>query len=116
FGETLQAVKAHGRAEPLVNPGEADLAAHVNFAALAASARQAGLKAFGPLSQGAFLEMLGIAHRKEQLLKDASKTQAREIESAVERLTSPAHMGELFKVLALTGRASPPPEGFPVAE
>jgi NADH dehydrogenase [ubiquinone] 1 alpha subcomplex assembly factor 7 len=115
FGDTLQAVKAHAPADPLTTPGEADLTAHVNFAALIDHARQAGLNAFGPLPQGEFLTRLGIGHRKAQLLKDATPAQAREIESAIERLTAPGQMGELFKALALTGRASPPPEGFPVA-
>ena len=115
FGETLQAVKAHAPADPLAAPGEADLTAHVDFAALTQHARQNGLKAHGPISQGAFLNHLGIAHRKAQLLKGANKAQAREIESALERLTARNQMGGLFKVLALTGRSSPPPEGFPVA-
>jgi len=115
FGETLQAVKGQARADPLVAPGEADLTAHVNFRALIAHARRAGLKAYGPIPQRAFLELLGIAHRQAQLLKNATAAQARDIESAIERLTSSSQMGELFKVLALTGRTSPPPEGFPVA-
>ncbi len=38
FGDTLQAVKAHQYAPVLETPGEADLTAHVDFAALAAAA------------------------------------------------------------------------------
>ncbi len=44
-GETLQAVKAHRPVDPLAEPGDADLTAHVDFAAFAAAARGAGLAA-----------------------------------------------------------------------
>ncbi len=40
-GDTLQAVKAHRYEDVLASPGEADLTAHVDFAALAASAARA---------------------------------------------------------------------------
>ncbi len=46
-GETLQAVKAHRPVDPLAEPGEADLTAHVDFAAFATAVREAGLAA-GP--------------------------------------------------------------------
>ena len=35
FGETLQALRAHRYVDPLVAPGECDLTAHVDFAAMA---------------------------------------------------------------------------------
>src|SRR6185295_8936248 len=35
FGDTFQAVKAHKPTDPLAEPGEADLTAHVDFEALA---------------------------------------------------------------------------------
>ncbi len=38
IGDTLQAVKDHQPADPLAEPGQADLTAHVDFAALAAAA------------------------------------------------------------------------------
>ena len=40
FGDSLQALAAHGRADPLAAPGSVDLTAHVAFAALAAAARR----------------------------------------------------------------------------
>ena len=39
FGDSLQALAAHGRADPLAPPGSVDITAHVRFAALAAAAR-----------------------------------------------------------------------------
>ena len=39
FGDTLQAVRKHRYEDALENPGEADLTAHVDFAALADAAR-----------------------------------------------------------------------------
>ena len=44
FGDTLQAVRRHAFADPLAEPGEADLTAHVDFAALAEAARAAGAR------------------------------------------------------------------------
>ena len=53
FGDSLQALRGHGAADPLAEPGTADLTAHVDFAALAAAARAAGAAVHGPLPQGA---------------------------------------------------------------
>jgi NADH dehydrogenase [ubiquinone] 1 alpha subcomplex assembly factor 7 len=63
LGETLQAVKKHEYADPLQNPGQQDLTAHVNFAAVAKTAREAGARAWGPITQGELLERLGISAR-----------------------------------------------------
>ncbi len=102
FGDTLQAVKNHAYANPLADPGEADLTAHVDFAALARSAREAGATAHGPMDQGDFLLGAGLLERAGRLgaRKDAATRQA--ISDAARRLAAPAAMGALFKVLALT--------------
>ena len=42
-GETLQAVKRHAFADPLEEPGTADISAHVDFGALSEAASKAGL-------------------------------------------------------------------------
>ena len=55
FGDTLQALRAHRMVDPLLAPGEADLTAHVDFAAMARSARAAGAAVYGPIDQGDFL-------------------------------------------------------------
>jgi NADH dehydrogenase [ubiquinone] 1 alpha subcomplex assembly factor 7 len=113
-GDSLQAMRGHARHDPLREPGSADLTAHVDFAALAAAARQAGAKVFGPVEQGPFLETLGIAHRAAVLTK-SSPEQAGKIGLAVKRLIAPTEMGTLFKALALTGPQQPTPPGFPEA-
>jgi NADH dehydrogenase [ubiquinone] 1 alpha subcomplex assembly factor 7 len=111
YGDTLQAVRAHRYADPLETPGEVDLSAHVDFAALKRSAEALGLKAYGPLSQGAFLLKLGLGPRRDQLLESATEPQKEAIISGAARLADPRKMGVLFKVLVLTsaGLQAPPP-------
>ena len=107
FGETLQAVAQHKFTGILDAPGEADLSAHVDFAALAQAARASGAKAFGPINQGALLEALGLRERAAQLAQK-NPGEAQTIESAVARLTNPAQMGTLFKTLAIMPNGAPP--------
>ncbi len=111
-GDTLQAVRNHESCDWLVDPGEADLTAHVDFAILARAAREAGAAAHGPVPQGAFLTALGLPVRADRLRREATPAQARDIEAACRRLIDPAEMGTLFKVLALTPTDAPPPPGF----
>lgn len=111
-GETLQALKGHGFADPLADPGEQDLTAHVDFACAGDVARAAGAMAWGPITQGALLERLGIAARATKLLLNASKAQAEDIARARTRLVGDDDMGRLFKALALTHPALPAPPGF----
>ncbi|MFN4009898.1 MAG: class I SAM-dependent methyltransferase [Pannonibacter sp.] len=110
-GDTLQALSRHAFADPLAEPGKADLTAHVDFQALALAAMQAGADAMTPLTQGEFLLRLGLLERAGQLGagKDAA-TQER-LSGEVERLAAPDQMGELFKVLALSTPGLVPP-GF----
>ena len=106
-GDTLQAVRGHGRADPLEAPGEADLTAHVGFGALAAAARPA--RAWGPVPQGVFLERLGITARAEVLARGGA---AAAVAAAHRRLTHPGEMGNLFQAMALMPDQAPPPPGF----
>jgi NADH dehydrogenase [ubiquinone] 1 alpha subcomplex assembly factor 7 len=110
FGDTLQAMRAHAFADPLDAPGSADLTAHVDFAAVAAAARQAGARVEGPVAQGPFLLALGLSARADRLMA-ASPGRALEIAAQRDRLTemTPTGMGQLFKVLALrAGSGSEP--------
>ncbi len=111
-GDSLQAVRQHRAADPLAAPGEADLTAHVDFAALARAARELGAAVHGPLAQGIFLSRLGIELRAALLARQASATQARDIAAAVARLLDPAEMGTLFKALAIAAPSLPVPPGF----
>jgi len=68
-GDSLQAI-ANGRpADPLSPPGTADLTAHVDFSALAATARAAGAAVHGPIPQGPFLARLGLFQRTRRLAR-----------------------------------------------
>jgi NADH dehydrogenase [ubiquinone] 1 alpha subcomplex assembly factor 7 len=111
-GDTLQAVRQHRRHDVLAEPGTADLTAHVDFAAVAAAPRAAGARAWGPVTQRAFLGALGIAAREARLLEHATPAQAAAITGGCRRLIDPAGMGTLFKVLALAHPRLPAPAGF----
>jgi len=99
---TLQGVRRHASHDILDSPGQVDLTAHVDFAALSRAARLAGAKAWGPVPQGQFLASLGIAARAETLTHAANPVQRQTIAAALDRLTNPDQMGDLFKVLAFT--------------
>jgi SAM-dependent MidA family methyltransferase len=110
-GDTLQAVHGHRFAPVLDNPGEQDLTSHVDFEAIAAAARDAGASATPLVTQGAWLGRLGIGARAEALGK-ANPGKVGEIRDALERLTAPGQMGELFKVMAIHSADWPQPAGF----
>jgi NADH dehydrogenase [ubiquinone] 1 alpha subcomplex assembly factor 7 len=111
FGETLQAISKHRAANILDAPGEADLSAHVDFAALAEAATNAGAMAHGPIDQSALLKALGIEARAEALQR-ANPSEADAIAAAVARLCDADKMGSLFKAFAITPKHAPKPPGF----
>ena len=114
LGDSLQAMHAHARAEPLAAPGSVDLTAHVDFAALARVARRAGAAAHGPLPQGLFLQRLGLVSRSAVLARENPR-QAGDILSAAQRLVAKESMGQLFKALCLCHSTLPTPPGFEAA-
>jgi NADH dehydrogenase [ubiquinone] 1 alpha subcomplex assembly factor 7 len=111
-GATLAAVRRHAPAAVLEDPGNADLSAHVDFAAFATAARTAGAVVHGPVPQGRFLRALGAETRLAALSARASAAQRARLQDGLARLLDPAQMGNLFKVLALTSPGLPPPAGF----
>jgi len=108
---TFQAVRGHRAHDPLEAPGEADLTAHVDFAAMASAAIERGARAWGPVGQGEFLEALGIRRRADALKRSAPE-RADAVETALHRLIHAEEMGTLFKALAVTGPKALPPAGF----
>jgi NADH dehydrogenase [ubiquinone] 1 alpha subcomplex assembly factor 7 len=107
-GFTLQALRRHVRADPLVRPGEADLTWLIDFDRLAD--QLAPLRsACAP--QGGFLTRLGIGRRAAGLAA-ARPDQADAIADALERLTATGQMGTLFKALAAWPAGQPRPPGF----
>jgi len=109
---TLRAhYRHHALDDPFYLPGLCDLTAHVDFSAVARAGQAAGLTLAGYASQANFLLNSGLA----ELLMAISPTDAAVYlpqSNAVQRLVSPAEMGELFKVIALTKGAVAPLAGF----
>jgi SAM-dependent MidA family methyltransferase len=81
-------------------PGLQDITAHVDFTAMAMAAVTGGLELLAYTSQAAFLLAAGLG---DILLRTAPTDQRHYLPqaNAVQRLTSPAEMGELFKVLVV---------------
>jgi SAM-dependent MidA family methyltransferase len=100
----------HSHPDPLYLPGLQDITAHVDFTAMATAALNSGLEMLGYTSQAAFLLDAGLG---EVLLRTSPDEQSRYLPqaNAVQRLTSPAEMGELFKVLVV-GTGAELPEKF----
>ena len=110
-GSTLQAVKAHRKVDPFVNPGECDITAHVDFATLGPMAETRGAKLLGTVPQGEWLRALGIETRAESLSEFAPQYRD-EIHSAKDRLIGEGQMGLLFKVMGLAHKDWPSGVGF----
>jgi SAM-dependent MidA family methyltransferase len=112
LGDTLQALKGHKSTGILEAPGQTDLTAHVDFEALARTARDAGCAHSRLTPQGIFLERLGITARAEVLAKGQNGDALDTIVSAHRRLTHAQEMGNLFKVLGLFPAQTTPPPGL----
>jgi len=109
LGETLQAVRGHGFANPFETPGDNDLSAHVDFTTLAAAAQAADAVVWGPVTQRDLLGQLGIDGRATALARHAPE-RAEAILADRNRLMG--DMGLLFKALAVTHRDWPTPAAF----
>ncbi len=112
LGDTLQALEKHAYADALQNPGGRDITAHVDFMTCAAASGE-GIAIHGPVTQGAFLNHMGIGARAEMLCASADSTAGAELKSGFARLVDPAQMGRIFKVMGLTVQsAGLTPAGF----
>ena len=107
-GDTLQAVRGHAFAPVLADPGEQDLTGHVDFEAIGRAASDAGATVTPVMTQGDWLLRLGIEARA-QALSRANPNRVEEIADALDRLTSRAHMGDLFTVLGVHSPDWPAP-------
>jgi SAM-dependent MidA family methyltransferase len=90
----------HAHPDPFFLPGLQDITAHVDFTAMALAAQDAGLDVLAYMNQAAFLLACGIG---ELLLQTDPEDALRYLpqSKAVQKLVSPAEMGELFKVLVV---------------
>ncbi len=111
FGDTLQALKRHQKVGVFSDPGNTDLTARVDFAALSETAKNAGLTTSATVPQREFLSKLGIEMRAVALTRsqpDAKAVIARQLH----RLSADDEMGELFKAICLSSADLPPPLGL----
>lgn len=89
---------------PLVDVGQKDITAHVNFTGVALAAQDAGLEVLGYASQAWFLLNLGLAEQ----MANASLAER----SQAQRLINEHEMGELFKVIGFSTSADWAALGF----
>ncbi|MDO9010443.1 MAG: SAM-dependent methyltransferase [Gallionella sp.] len=97
--------------DPFFLPGLQDITAHVNFTDIAECGIDAGLELLGYTNQAFFLINNGIT----ELLKETSPENLLyylPLSAQLQKLTSPAEMGELFKVMALGKNMAHPLSGF----
>jgi len=98
FGDTLQALKRHKKLGVFDEPGDSDLTARVDFAALTEIADKIALKSLGPVSQRAFLSKLGIEMRAVALIRTHAEAKPK-IARQLHRLMDEMEMGALFKAI-----------------
>lgn len=108
---TLRAFKKHKLHDVLVDPGNADVTANVDFSYLRKATR-GKVQTFGPVTQSSFLQQMGIDTRMKVLLKNADSSQAEQLQSGYNMLTSAAEMGEKFKFFSLVHHGLPEPAAF----
>jgi SAM-dependent MidA family methyltransferase len=104
-GGTLMCHRAHlADTDPLVDVGEKDITAHVDFSGIALAGQDAGLDVVGYTTQARFLINCGLL----DLLQGAD---LRDV-AAAQKLLNEHEMGELFKVIAFARGLSLDPVGF----
>jgi SAM-dependent MidA family methyltransferase len=109
---TLRAhYRHHALDDPFYLPGLCDLTAHVDFSAVARAGMAAGLELAGYTSQASFLLNSGLT---ELLMQTPPADAAAYLPqaNAVQRLVSPAEMGELFKVIGFARGGIAPLAGW----
>jgi SAM-dependent MidA family methyltransferase len=101
----------HAHGEPFYLPGLQDITAHVDFTTIVDAGYAAGLEFLGYTTQANFLLGCGLETVLARIPGDDPMRYLREAQ-AVQKLISPAEMGELFKVVALGKGLAPPLLGF----
>ncbi|MDO8300670.1 class I SAM-dependent methyltransferase [Lacisediminimonas sp.] len=98
----------HAHDDPFYLPGLQDITAHVDFTDAARAGLACGMDLLLYTSQASFLLDAGLP---ALLMQTSPEDQMRYLPmaNAVQKLTSPAEMGELFKVLVLGKNVSLPP-------
>lgn len=97
--------------DPFYLPGLQDLTAHVDFTAIAEAAIDHGAHFLGYTSQAHFLINNGVMDYLKEISPEDVKAYL-PLSAQLQKLTSPAEMGELFKVIALGKGMEQPLAGF----
>jgi SAM-dependent MidA family methyltransferase len=97
----------HAHPDPFYLPGLQDITAHVDFTAMALAAQDNGLDVLGYMNQASFLLAAGIGDLLLRTSPDDVNAYLPQA-NAVQKLVSPAEMGELFKVLIVGNKTSLP--------
>ncbi|MEQ1667505.1 MAG: SAM-dependent methyltransferase [Sulfuriferula sp.] len=103
--------RQHAHPDPFYLPGLQDITAHVDFTAMGVAGIDAGLQLAGYTSQAQFLINCGITDLLALTSADDVAAYVPQV-AAVQKLLSPAEMGELFKVMAWTRAMDVPLLGF----
>jgi SAM-dependent MidA family methyltransferase len=98
---TLKALRQHSvSANPYEAPGQQDIAADVNFTALAAAAEKYGMQTHKLVTQSQFLMGIGEANQFADAFEECRLPQERaKVALQLKHLVTPAGMGESFHVL-----------------
>lgn len=87
--------------DPLIDPGQRDITAHVDFSAIANAIIGTGMRCAGYTSQARFLINCGLLDHLSAPSGAAIREHSAQM-AAVQMLLSEAEMGELFKAMAFT--------------
>lgn len=101
----------HAHDDPFYLPGLQDITSHVDFSALHEVAGRSGLPLAGYTTQAHFLINCGITAILGRTASSDTQHYLPQAQ-AVQKLISPAEMGELFKVIAFTKNFPEPLLGF----
>lgn len=106
-GTLLAYYRQRSHDDPFLHVGLQDITAHVDFTAMAEAAAESGLDLLCYASQADFLLAGGITERLMRLSPPGTAHYLFNA-NAVNRLLSPAEMGELFKVMVIGNLDLPP--------
>lgn len=101
----------HAHDNPFYLPGLQDITSHVDFSAIAEAATNPGLELLGYTTQAYFLINCGITESLAQTPVENVKEYL-PLANQLQKLVSPAEMGELFKTIAFGKNISQPLMGF----
>lgn len=101
----------HAHDDPFFLPGLQDITSHVDFTAIAEAGVASGLTLLGYANQAQFLINCGLTELMARTPPDDVRAYL-PLAAQAQKLTSPAEMGELFKVIAFGKDMAEPLLGF----